>query len=47
MLVDWFDSYRPIFILAAVCHAIGALLLQQVKEGPAHAEAGAAFGTAD
>ena len=32
MLIDMFDSYRPIFVLAAVSHAIGLVLFQGVKE---------------
>jgi MFS family permease len=36
MLIDLFGSYRPIFALAAVSHAIGLLLLQGVPEKQAH-----------
>ena len=32
LLIDLFGSYRPIFIFAAVCHAIGLVLLQGVEE---------------
>lgn len=39
LLVDLFGSYRPIFILAAVCHAIGLLLLQGVEEKKVVSEA--------
>ncbi len=39
LLIDIFDSYRPIFLFAAVSHAIGLVLLQGVQErreaGPA------------
>ena len=37
MLIDLFGSYRPIFVLAAVSHAIGLLLLQGVPERKTHA----------
>jgi MFS family permease len=39
LLVDLFGSYRPIFVLAAVCHAIGLLLLQGVEEKKVVSEA--------
>jgi MFS family permease len=32
LLIDIFGSYRPIFVLAAISHSIGFLLLQRVKE---------------
>jgi MFS family permease len=32
MLIDAFGSYRPIFVFAAVCHAISLFLLQGVPE---------------
>lgn len=37
MLIDAFGSYRPIFAMAAVCHGIGLIMLQGVKEKSAQA----------
>jgi hypothetical protein len=33
LLIDIFDSYRPIFVLGAASHAVGLLLLRGVEEG--------------